>query len=264
LLLAVAVLTAASASPLLAAHQQIDTGRSSITVRVFKAGLFRGFGDNHEIHGAVQRGILSDRNPVDVHISVDARNLRVVDPGASTNDRAQIQARMLGPDVLDASRFPEIRFDSDAAETNESAAWTVHGQLTLHGQTRPLTVHVHRDQGHYKGSVTLKQTDFGMTPISVAGGAVKVKDELTIEFDIVTQASPSLSTTSCAPCGCLLRGTFAEQRRPVLDDRQRPADTDGGIFDARNFWPSGVGTYCPEVWMTRRRGSRSGRPRSRR
>jgi polyisoprenoid-binding protein YceI len=190
LLLAAALLTARAASPVLAAPQQVDTEQSTITVRVFKAGLFRGFGDNHEIRGAVKRGSINDANPIEVHISVDTRNLRVVDPDASANDRAQIQTRMLGPEVLDASRFPEIRFDSDTADRTASHAWIVHGRLTLHGETRALTVAVNQDQRHYKGSVTLKQTDFGMTPISVAGGAVKVKDELTIDFDIVAQPIP--------------------------------------------------------------------------
>ena len=34
------------------------------------------------------------------------------------------------------------------------------------------------------GSTSLKQTDFGITPISIAGGTVKVKDEVRIEFDV--------------------------------------------------------------------------------
>ena len=129
LLIAVAILTARVASPVLSAHQQVDTQQSTITVRVFKAGFFRGFGDNHEIRGVVKEGSINDANPIEVHISVDARNLRVVDPDASANDRAQIQARMLGHEVLDASRFPEIRFDSDAADRIDSHAWIVHGQL---------------------------------------------------------------------------------------------------------------------------------------
>jgi hypothetical protein len=41
--------------------------------------------------------------------------------------------------------------------------------------------------GRYRGTVVLKQRDFGITPISIAGGTVKVKDELKVEFDIVTQ-----------------------------------------------------------------------------
>jgi polyisoprenoid-binding protein YceI len=101
--------------------------------------------------------------------------------------RAQVQMRMLGAEVLDAGRFPEIRFDSEAVERAAPDGWLVHGQLSLHGQTRRLAISVKRDQGHYKGSVTLKQTDFGITPISIAGGAVKVKDELNVEFDIVAQ-----------------------------------------------------------------------------
>jgi hypothetical protein len=35
--------------------------------------------------------------------------------------------------------------------------------------------------------VTLKQSDFGIRPISIVGGTVKVKDELKVEFDVVPQ-----------------------------------------------------------------------------
>ena len=43
---------------------------------------------------------------------------------------------------------------------------------------------VKKQGGRYVGSATLKQRDFGMTPVSVAGGTVKVKDEVKIEFEI--------------------------------------------------------------------------------
>jgi polyisoprenoid-binding protein YceI len=197
LVLAVVILTTAGASSsAMPTHQQIDTQQSTITVRVFKAGLFRGFADNHEIRGAIKSGWITETNPAEVHIAVDAQRLRVVDPDASANDRAQVQMRMLGAEVLDAGRFPEIRFDSEAVEHAEPESWLVHGQLSLHGQTRRLVVSVKRDQGHYKGSVTLKQTDFGITPIRIAGGAVKVKDELNVEFDIVLTASAASSISS--------------------------------------------------------------------
>jgi hypothetical protein len=38
------------------------------------------------------------------------------------------------------------------------------------------------------GTCTLKQRDFGITPISIAGGTVKVKNELKIDFDIRTSS----------------------------------------------------------------------------
>ena len=91
---------------------------------------------------------------------------------------------MLGPEVLDGDRFPQIRFRSVAIQRGDAGRWSVRGQLEVHGQTHPVTVSVVREQGHYKGSTSLKQSDFGITPISIVGGTVKVKDEITIDFDI--------------------------------------------------------------------------------
>jgi polyisoprenoid-binding protein YceI len=54
----------------------------------------------------------------------------------------------------------------------------------LHGKDRPITFEVALKGDSYRGSATLKQTDFGITPVTVAGGTVKVKDELKIEFEI--------------------------------------------------------------------------------
>jgi len=64
------------------------------------------------------------------------------------------------------------------------------GRLSLHGVTRQIAVDVRSENGRFLGTCTLKQRDFGITPITVAGGTVKVKDELEIEFDIL----PSLAT----------------------------------------------------------------------
>jgi polyisoprenoid-binding protein YceI len=185
---AAVVLLSSRTTPALAAAHPIDTERSTVTVRVFKTGVFRAFGDNHLIQGAIKSGMVDDGNAAVVRMVIDAASLRVVDPQASAGDREQVQERMLGPDVLDTARFAEVRFESTAAERT-SSGWTVHGELTLHGQTRPLTIAVTHDGGHYKGSVSLKQTDFGIAPVSVAGGTVKVKNELTIDFDIVTRSA---------------------------------------------------------------------------
>jgi hypothetical protein len=39
-----------------ASRQDVDPEHSTITVRVFKAGLFRAFGDNHEIAAPIKAG----------------------------------------------------------------------------------------------------------------------------------------------------------------------------------------------------------------
>ena len=184
---AFAAIVTAIAVPAAAERRQIDTDRSSITVRVFKAGVFRAFADNHEIQAAIARGFVDEGVDGGVQMVVDANRLRVLDPNLSARDRDQVQTRMFGTEVLDVSRFPEIRFQSTTIERIQSDIWNARGQLTLHGQTRPVTVKVAHENGHYRGSVSLKQTDFGITPIAIAGGTVKVKDEVTIDFDIVTR-----------------------------------------------------------------------------
>jgi polyisoprenoid-binding protein YceI len=60
----------------------------------------------------------------------------------------------------------------------------VHGTLDLHGQSHPVTVDVSLKDGVYQGTAALKQTEFGIKPVTVAGGTVKVKDEIKVEFAI--------------------------------------------------------------------------------
>jgi hypothetical protein len=39
-----------------------------------------------------------------------------------------------------------------------------------------------------RGTFRLRQTDFGMVPFSVAGGAIQVADEIVLAFEIVATA----------------------------------------------------------------------------
>jgi polyisoprenoid-binding protein YceI len=91
---------------------------------------------------------------------------------------------MLGPKVLDAAGHPEIVFRSTDVEAAGAGSWRVTGNLTLRGQTRTVVVEVREDGEHYVGTSSFKQTEFGIEPVKVAGGAVRVKDEIRIEFNI--------------------------------------------------------------------------------
>ena len=164
----------------------IDPQKSSITVRVFKAGVFSAFGHEHEISAPIEQGSFKE-NPASVELTVDARRMRVMDKGISEKDRADIQQTMLGPKVLDSEKFPTIRFRSTRVELLGEGKWSLLGDLTIHGETRPVKMHVEGANGRYRGTAELKQKDFGITPVTVGGGAVKVKNELRIEFDIVSK-----------------------------------------------------------------------------
>ena len=164
--------------------KSIDTERSVLTVRVYKAGMFSAFGHEHEIRAPIQKGAF-DEDKATVDFVVDSRTLRVLDSGLSDKDRAEIQATMLGPKVLDSDKFPEIRFRSTEVTRVSEGKWMVHGDLALHGKTRPVQIDVERQAGRYRGSARLRQKEFGITPVTAAGGAVKVKDEVRVEFEVV-------------------------------------------------------------------------------
>ena len=166
--------------------REIDIQKSTLTVRVFKSGLLSAFGHEHEIASPIQHGRFSESDR-SVDLTVDARQMRVMDKDVSEKERAEIQGTMLGPKVLDTGQFPEIRFRSTAVEPAGSRKWRVQGDLTLHGQTHPVKLEVQQQNGHYQGAAQLKQRDFGIEPINIGGGAVKVKDELRVEFDIVAK-----------------------------------------------------------------------------
>jgi polyisoprenoid-binding protein YceI len=111
--------------------------------------------------------------------------MRVLDSDISVEKRTEIQHTMEGTAVLDVEHFPEISYRSTAIAKTGDAHWEVRGNLNLHGQNQLVVVVVSLDGGHYRGSASFKQSDFGISPIRIAGGTVKVKDEVKIEFDIV-------------------------------------------------------------------------------
>jgi polyisoprenoid-binding protein YceI len=185
--------------PAAADTHPIDTERSTITVRVYKSGLFRAFADNHVVQSPVTQGTLDDGPASQVEFVIDATRFRVLDPGLSSDDRGQVQSRMLGPEVLDVQRYPQIRFQSTAIERRTAETWVVRGQLTLHGQAHKVTVTVTPAQGRYRATVKLRQTDFGIKPISIAGGTVSVKDEVQIDAEIV--AAPAAASAPTASRG---------------------------------------------------------------
>lgn len=121
--------------------------------------------------------------------TAEARKLAAQDKGPKPEDVVKIQERMLGPEVLDVDQYREIRFTIASIQARGPNEFLVGGTFHLHGRSKEITVPV-RSKPHntggfvFEGSFPLKQTDFGMTPVTVAGGTVRVKDEMKISFRI--------------------------------------------------------------------------------
>jgi hypothetical protein len=177
-------LLSASVSHVQGESRPINAERSTLTVLVSKSGLFSAFADNHVISATIVIGSISEDSPLSIDVTVRASDLRVLDPGLSAERRAEVQTRMLGPEVLDVTKFPGIRFASTTIEPAGTDRWQVTGHLTIHGQAQTITFPVVRMSATYRGEVAIKHRDFGIEPIRVAGGAVKVKDDLKVRFEI--------------------------------------------------------------------------------
>jgi polyisoprenoid-binding protein YceI len=165
-----------------AQQRNIDTQKSTLTIHVGKTGAFSAMGHEHEIHAPIHSGTAEIGAHPAVEIHVNARELRVIDKDGAEKERAEVEKTMLGPEVLDSESHQEIVFKSTGAESVGQGRWTLPGNLTLRGQTRPVKVQVTLKDGRYTGETTVKQTDFGITPPGKAG--VRARDEVKIEFDI--------------------------------------------------------------------------------
>ena len=186
LVAAVVVLVTLRSGPAIRAQQRpVDVARSTLTVFVYKSGLFAAFADNHTIKAPIASGSLVEGESPSIELSIRAGDLTVVDRELSADKRAEVQSRMVSAEVLDVAKFPTITFASTSIKPTASDRWSVSGTLTLHGRTQPITFTVTRADRRYRGEVVIKQRDFGIEPIRVAGGTVRVKDEVKVAFEIV-------------------------------------------------------------------------------
>ena len=99
--------------------------------------------------------------------------------------------RVMQEEVLETDKYPEIVFESTAVSANANGRVEIDGNLTLHGVTRrerlPAQLAVTGDMLRAFGDFAIRQTDYRIKLASVAGGALKLKDELKFTFDIVAR-----------------------------------------------------------------------------
>jgi polyisoprenoid-binding protein YceI len=179
----------AAAASLAAQDRPIDVKRSTITIHVGKAGMFSAAGHEHWVEAPIASGVLNESSAPRVEFKVETAKMTVRrDPKVNEKDQAQIQKDMETL-TLDTAKYPEIAFRSSRIEKLGEGQWKVEGTLSLHGAIKPVSLIVKRNGEAYAGHVVIKQTDFGIKPVSVGGGMVKVKNEVDIEFQIFARAA---------------------------------------------------------------------------
>ena len=173
-----------AAPPLIAQEKAIDTQRSSITIHVGKSGLFSAAAHDHTISAPISSGAILESATPHVEFRVETAKMTVQpDPKIDAKDQATIQTHMEEM-TLETKAFPEITFRSSHVQKLADGQWRVDGDLSLHGVTKTVSLTVKQAGEPYTTHTVLKQTDFGITPLSIGGGMIKVKNEVEIDFQI--------------------------------------------------------------------------------
>ena len=114
---------------------------------------------------------------VDVTVKVDSVHSHV----------AVLDQKLKSAEFLDAQRYPKLRFVSTRVERLDDAGnLRIHGNLTLHGTTRPVTLDAHLNRvgvypmlevpaAGFSASAVIKRSEFG-----VGEGIPYVGDELSV------------------------------------------------------------------------------------
>ena len=183
-----------------------DTSASQLVIRAGKHGLLSAFAHDHQFTPARWRAEV-DFDPerpqeVRVDLRVDAATLHDQAARLAPKMRDYVDRETAGPEVLDAQRYREIGFQGGSASLEGQGGGlqgVLHGALSLHGTKRPLDVpfRARAEEPGYRvsGSVRFRQTDFGMTPFSTAGGTIGVDDEIQVDFDLVLVPAPGAAGT---------------------------------------------------------------------
>jgi polyisoprenoid-binding protein YceI len=184
----------------------VDSKRSQVTILVHRAGPLASFAHNHVVTSGEEAGYAwlgSDPAGSGFEIHVPVESLVVDDPAARAaagkdfervvpeSAREGTRTNMMRPEVLDGAEFTEVVVRSDGLGGSWDAP-VAEADLTIRGSTRrievPIEVQRSADRLVASGSFRIRQSDFGITPFSAAGGAIQVADELELQFTITAVA----------------------------------------------------------------------------
>jgi polyisoprenoid-binding protein YceI len=175
----------------------LDSKSSQLTVQAFAEGL-AGIAD-HRPRFAVSEfsGELEfDPNQLRggwLHMTARTESLTIMDE-VTRQDRVAIERVMFG-EVLHPETFPEVTFRSSRTICNlvseNRYRADITGKVSLHGIENQESIQAQlilTDQSvRAYGEFRLRQTDYGIAVASVAGGLLRIKDDIKFVFFFVAR-----------------------------------------------------------------------------
>ena len=168
---------------------RIDPSTSIVVIEVRRGGSLARIGHDHVVASHNVKGyVLAAEARADLYVplatlAVDEPALRAAAHFDTTPTEADIAGtrRNMLTRVLDVDAYPFARVSVRHADAEH-----VDADVTLHGVSRvvnvPVRLAIDADRLEVSGDLTLRQTDFGIVPLSILGGAVQVQDALALHF----------------------------------------------------------------------------------
>lgn len=138
-----------------------------------------------------------------VSASIETNSLDTDDPNIAKYD---FNAELTGEKWLDAAQYPEITFRSTRVEATGARTLRIHGDLTLHGATRPVTLDARFNGGYaghpmdpnarigFSARAVLKRSEFGVAAgIPAPGSMMGVSDEVEVIIETEFSGPPLAS-----------------------------------------------------------------------
>ena len=181
------------------------TDQSIVRIQVFRDGILKLAGHNHVIGLRALQGLILVSDTVaesSLALEFSATDLTVDLPQDRSHggqefqspidepSRASTRKNMLGPSLLDAARYPQIKIRSVALRgTFEQLS--VDALVSLAGMdnivTIPVMVSYAEEQITARGKISLRHEQLGLAPFEVLLGALSVRDEMLFEFEILAR-----------------------------------------------------------------------------
>src|SRR5438876_2492979 len=179
---------------------RVDSRESLVVIEVRRSGSLARLGHDHVVASHEVGGYVApDEGRADLYVALarlamDEPALRAgagFDTQPTESDIEGTRANMLEK-VLEAEKFPFALIGVSGANTMRGEV-TLNVAITLHGSTRTLQVPAEIEADAEKMSVTggfsFEQSDFGITPYSLLGGVIAVKNGVELRFRIIARLS---------------------------------------------------------------------------
>src|SRR6266850_2874768 len=160
----------------------IQSTGSEVRIHVRRGGLLSAAGHDHEVIAPVVAGKVHMEpqriEQATIELTFNASALKVSAQGEPPDDVPKVQQAMLSEKVLDVAKYPTIGFRSRRIDVENRSGnhmrLRVAGDLTLHGVTRqiegPVDVDISADHLTAAGTLIVRQTQFGIEPVSAGLG----------------------------------------------------------------------------------------------